>query len=186
MKYTIIHDCPDPMGQDILRYMQDSFKGIEGLQFIDLQSHPMEPCTGCFNCWLKTPGLCIFHDAAADIVKEIVNSDRVLFLNPLTWGAYSPQLKILLDRSLCRVLPFFETHKGETHHPSRYEKSPIPFLAGYGADLDQDEMELFKSTGQNLNDNLHKTGMETVIIRNRDDFHLLDSFAGTKSMGGAA
>lgn len=176
MNLTIIHDCPDRQGQQILKYLKEKSPGNGLVRFIDLQEADMEPCTGCFNCWLKTPGICVFKDDAAEIMKAEINSDRVLYLCPVTWGSYSPSLKILQDRSLGRVLPFFVTHKGETHHPPRYEKSPVPFLAGYGGEIDPDEEELFRITGDNLNDNIHKGEMSTVLIRSEDDFQSLDSF----------
>jgi multimeric flavodoxin WrbA len=136
----------------------------------------MEPCTGCFNCWIKTPGICIFKDDASILLGEDVNSDKVLYLCPVTWGSYSPAMKIYLDRSIGRVLPLFITYKGETHHPLRYEKHPVPYLAGYGEDITLDEEDLFRRTGENLNDNIHRGNLNTEIIRSRGDFSRLDLF----------
>ncbi|MBF9016298.1 MULTISPECIES: flavodoxin family protein [unclassified Oceanispirochaeta] len=181
MKLTIIHDSPDKQGQHILSYLEEKSRGNEQVHFIDLQKADMEPCIGCFNCWLKTPGLCIFKDDAVDILKEEINSDRVMYLGPVTWGSYSPALKILQDRSLGRVLPFFVTHKGETHHPHRYEKSAIPYIAGYGESIDSDEEDIFRITGANLNDNIHKGDMNTLIIRSEEDYSLFDNFFGDPS-----
>lgn len=181
MKLTIIHDSPDPLGQEILSYLKVKCRGKEDVQFIDLDKSDMEACIGCFGCWLKTPGVCIFKDDAARIMKEEINSDRVLYLCPVTWGSYSPALKILQDRSLGRVLPFFITHNGETHHPPRYENSPTPFLAGYGKNIEADEEVLFRITGENLNDNIHKGDMNTLIIRSEEDYSLLDNFFGEPS-----
>ncbi len=177
MKYLIIHDSADRQGTDILEYLKSLCVGEDEYQFVDLSQAEMEPCTGCFNCWLKTPGICIYKDDAAEITEKEINSDRVLYLGPVTWGSYSPQLKILQDRSLGRVLPFFITRNGETHHPSRYENSPIPLLVGYGEDVSQEEEAVFRATGENLNDNIHKDeGMNTLVIRNPEDYVHFDQF----------
>lgn len=176
MKLTIIHDSPDEPGLEILNYLREKSRGNKEVHFIDLQQADMEPCLGCFSCWLKTPGICIFKDDASGIMKAEINSDRVLYLCPVTWGSYSPSLKILLDRSLGRVLPFFVTYNGETHHPPRYETSTVPFLVGYGQDISSDEEELFRITGDNLNDNIYKGEMSTILVRSEQDYSHLDAF----------
>lgn len=172
MKTLIIHDTSDEFGREILAYLKKN--GPDYLQFIDLGQKSIQACTGCFACWLKTPGLCPIKDDAILIQKEEVNSEKVLYLCPICWGGYSPAMKIYQDRAVGRVLPFFKTYKGETHHPGRYEHSPQPFLAAYGKNLDKDEVDLFKRTGNNLNDNIHRGKIQTMIIQNSRDFPILD------------
>ena len=180
MKTLIIHDTADMLGQEIIAYLKsnspDSFK------FINLNEKSLKACMGCFNCWLKTPGLCPLKDEAQSILKAEINSDRVLYLCPVTWGGFSPSLKIYMDRSIGRALPFFRTFKRETHHPPRYEKNPVPFLVGYGKNLDEDEIEVFKRTGENLSDNLHKGKMQTLIIRRSGDISEVNDFLKGESL----
>lgn len=176
MKNLIIHDTPDEQGRIILQYLMGKAESNDHYHFIDLEKSSMEPCMGCFGCWLKTPGLCVFGDDAREVLKQEINSDRVMYLCPVTWGSYSPSMKIYQDRSLSRVLPFFEKRNGETHHPPRYDKSPVPFLAGYGQVISSDEESLFRKTGDNLNDNIHKSEMNTIIVRDQNDFSMLDKF----------
>ncbi len=177
MKHLIIHDTSDPQGLEILGYLKDkaSESGRE-VKFLDLGKVSRHPCRGCFNCWVKTPGKCIFNDDAQAVMKEEINSDRVMYICPVTWGGYSPALKILLDRSIGKVLPFFVRYKGETHHPGRYDSNPVPYLTGYGKGIDQEEEELFRRCGENLNDNIHRDAMNTVVIREKSDFSALDRF----------
>ena len=136
MTSLVFYDADEGRGEELLALIKKRSKGREGYRFLNLNAADMHPCTGCFNCWLKTPGECIFSDDASAFVRDIVNADRVMFLCPVTWGGYSPSLKILLDRSICRVLPFFETYKGETHHPMPdMSISPETWLVGYGGEL---------------------------------------------------
>lgn len=177
MKLSVFSDTENRQGKEILLYLKKRGQKTEHqVNFFNLNDAQMEPCTGCFDCWTRTPGLCIFHDDATRFLKEEVNSDRVLYLCPVTWGGYSPSLKILQDRSLARVLPFFKNINGETHHPSRYDNNPLPYLVGYGNELEGNEIELFKRTGQNMDDNIHKGGIRTIIIQQEKDFSLMDSF----------
>lgn len=89
-----------------------------------LRDIKIKPCTGCFNCWIKTPGRCIHADAGPDILREILNSDTVILFTPVVFGGYSSELKKIADRFLPIVLPFFRKIHGETHHPPRYSKFP--------------------------------------------------------------
>ena len=35
-------------------------------------------CTGCFGCWIKTPGKCVIKDAMDDINRQTIASDVVI------------------------------------------------------------------------------------------------------------
>ena len=176
MTSLVVYDAPDARGSEIIELLKNRCEGRKKIDFLNLGDADMQPCTGCFQCWVRTPGECIFHDDASRIVREIVNADRVMFLCPVSWGGYSPDLKILLDRAICRALPFFEVYKGETHHPTRYEKNPLTWLIGYGMDLSSGETNLFRKLGENLDDNMQKGGLNVGVINGDTGFDILDSF----------
>lgn len=50
------------------------------VEVLELRNLKMKPCTGCFNCWLKTPGICIFNDDAREVTKRIVQSDLLVLI----------------------------------------------------------------------------------------------------------
>ena len=87
-------------------------------------------CLGCFECWIKSPGLCRIDDAGRDVAGDVINSDLAIFLTPVTFGGYSSQLKKVVDRLICLILPFFKRIDGEVHHKARYEH--YPSLLGVG------------------------------------------------------
>ena len=95
-----------------------------------LREMEIKPCLGCFGCWVQTPGECIIKDAARDVSRAIIQSDVVVYLTPVTFGGYSSELKKVLDRSICLILPFFKTIDGEIHHKPRYSR--YPSLVGIG------------------------------------------------------
>jgi multimeric flavodoxin WrbA len=88
----------------------------------DLAGMSVKPCLGCFACWLKHPGLCVFKDDQEGVVKAMATSDTAIWITPITFGGYAPALKNSLDRSIPAILPFFIKFHGEIHHPSRYPK----------------------------------------------------------------
>ena len=102
-------------------------------EIVDLDGDQIAPCLGCFQCWTKTPGLCIqTHDCANRVAGQEIQSDVVIFLSKITYGGYSYDIKAFLDRSIPNISPFFENVHGETHHKMRYERFPYMMTIGYG------------------------------------------------------
>lgn len=119
-------------------------RGWEGEAFI-LNRLDIHYCTGCFGCWVQTPGLCVIPDASQEIAKKFIQSDLVIFLTPVTFGGYSSELKKALDRIICLASPFFMKINEEVHHRPRYEH--YPRLMGVGLlPRKDDEMEKIFAT----------------------------------------
>ena len=63
-------------------------------------------CTGCYTCWLKTPGICAIDDDMALINEELQEADLIILATPVYVEGFSAQLKTVLDRSISRYSPF--------------------------------------------------------------------------------
>jgi len=109
-----------------------------------LKEIDIKPCMGCYTCWIKTPGKCIIDDFGQELVSEIINSQLIVYLTPVVYGGYSPELKKVLDRIIPLMLPFFEKIKGEVHHPKRYENYPKVLALGVTDKDNQEETVIFK------------------------------------------
>ena len=111
---------------------------------IDLEDKVIGYCTGCFGCWVQTPGECVIKDFEENIVKDMVHSDLIIYLTPIMFGGYSSILKKALDRQIGRVLPYFTKVNGEVHHSKRYEKQQSLLSIGLLDKKDAEKEEVFK------------------------------------------
>jgi multimeric flavodoxin WrbA len=85
-----------------------------------LRDMNLQECVGCFNCWVKTPGLCSTQDDGTELNRQLFQSDLMTLITPIQFGGYGFLLKRALERTvLPNLLPSFVSFQGETHHPWR-------------------------------------------------------------------
>jgi multimeric flavodoxin WrbA len=78
------------------------------------------PCTGCYNCWLKTPGTCKINDCLKNSGSLLGQSEETVLISQNCYGGYSVQVKKVLDRSISGSLPFFTYRSWKMRHTRRY------------------------------------------------------------------
>ncbi len=102
-------------------------------------------CAGCFECWVKTPGVCIIDDDGRKIAQAMVQSDLTVFLTPVTFGGYSSILKKASDRFIGLLSPSFAKVNGEIHHKKRYDRYPRLLGVGLLDHPDEPSTRLFRT-----------------------------------------
>ena len=134
-----------------------------------LNSDEIGCCTGCFGCWVRTPGYCVnTKDKANETIAKVIKSDIVIILSRVTYGGFSADTKVLIDRFTQLLLPFFENIKGEMHHQKRYNKYPCWAVFGYG-DFTENEGLTFTELIQRNVINYHAPKHITVTARNNNE-----------------
>jgi NAD(P)H-dependent FMN reductase len=96
----------------------------------DLTALEIPECKGDFGCWTVTPGVCVQAGPHRDVARDLIQSDLVVWLTPVTFGGYSSALKRQLDHCVPLISPRFATVDGETHHEPRYERFPSVLAVG--------------------------------------------------------
>ncbi len=89
-----------------------------------LRDMDLRRCTGCFGCWLQTPGVCVAPDDHERLLRAYVHADIVVFASPLRMGFTSALLKRATEKLLPTVLPYVDTSTGECRHRMRYARQP--------------------------------------------------------------
>lgn len=156
-------------GEDLQGYqdlVEEIFhdNGIE-TESIKIRDNNLKYCIGCFHCWIGTPGECIHKDSGNDIARKFINSNIAVFLTPLTFGGYSPDLKIAVDRFIPLILPFFRSVDGETHHSMRYDRGPDLIGIGITDRNDPDEEDIFSTLLERNAINLGSRRTDHLVIR---------------------
>lgn len=90
------------------------------IEYIKLKDMKINPCTGCYTCWTKTPGECIFDDDMTDLRLKFRKADLIIFASPLYIFNVTGIMKNFLDRILPNMKPYMVIEDGETKHPHRY------------------------------------------------------------------
>ena len=87
-----------------------------------LRDETMAWCSGCFGCWVTTPGVCTYKDPAREANERAARADLFVLLTPVTFGGYSAELKKALDHCNGIHLPYLKKLGADTHHPPRYDR----------------------------------------------------------------
>ena len=77
-------------------------------------------CTGCFGCWLRTPGRCVIHDGYENTGIYMSKCEEYIIVSRCVYGSVSPFVKAVQDRALSYIHPDFVIRGGEMHHKRRY------------------------------------------------------------------
>jgi len=149
MKITILNGNSDPDNQKFDDYLSNLAKLLKlsdnSVVHFKLREMKIRHCRGCFGCWVKTPGQCIYKDDSHDICREYINSDFILFASPLVMGFTSAVLKIAMDKLIPVLHPYIElVDNKECHHEKRYDKEYplIGLLIESEDDTDSEDIEI--------------------------------------------
>ena len=129
-----------------------------------LKEKEIADCLGCFDCWVKTPGICIIDDYGREVAASLINSDLLVFLTPVVFGSYSYQLKKALDRMIPLISPYFKKFKGEIHHKKRYPKYPSILALGLLEKVNEAQTEIFKELVKRNAINFHSPHFQAEVF----------------------
>lgn len=121
-------------------------------------------CLGEFDCWVRTPGRCRIHDEGQEIERAVHHADLLVFLSPVTFGGYGPQLKKAVDRLIPLILPFFEKRADLTHHQHRYASLPRILGVGWDPIPTPERQRLFRALVESNALNLGLPGWSAAIV----------------------
>lgn len=137
-------------------------KSESEIYYFDLSSLRIAGCTGCFGCWVRTPGRCVIRDDAPQVYSCMAESDAVLYVSRLKYGGYDTIMKTMLERAIPVQKAFIRIHCGETHHVQRLVVPKRATLIVYGAE-DKEECDIFRQLAARNARNMNFESYEIVF-----------------------
>ncbi len=96
---------------------------------IYLNDKKINQCRGCFGCWTKTPGKCVFqNDDMPEILKKLEEADIIIYATPLYHFNMTSYMKIMIEKTLPLLEPFLIKDKELTTHPRRNKKKKAKWV----------------------------------------------------------
>ncbi len=125
MKLLAVQGSPRPKASNTEILLQEFLKGARSqgaeTETIYLKEKEIHYCVGCYTCWTKTPGVCVFKDDMPELLEKVKACDILVYATPL----YNFNVTALMKAFQERLLPLLDPHlikTGESYrHPPRYK-----------------------------------------------------------------
>lgn len=170
MKITLLNGNPDEGKQGFDSYLktlaEELRSGDHAVTDLTLREMAAGYCTGCWSCWVKTPGECCFKDDSHTVCRAVINSDLVIFASPVIMGYLSALLKKYMDKLIPLVHPYITVDQAEAHHVSRYAREDYPvgaLLLEKTAGTDDEDLKIIRAIHERTMLNLKSYNAFTLL-----------------------
>ncbi len=132
MKILVFNGSPKKENSDTMHITRAFLEGMketrqQDIHIINIIEQNIEYCTGCFSC-MRNGGKCILSDDMREILKEITESDLLIFSFPLyAYGMPAP-LKAMIDRLLPLTSMEMREVNGSYRHVGQSNYSDLKFV----------------------------------------------------------
>jgi len=128
MKVTIFNGEPvggSPFDQYVQVLAARARAAAHEVEVLELRELDLKGCSGCFSCFVKTPGRCARRDDSERLCRAMLGSDLVVLASPMSMGFTTSLLKRCIDQQIPLIHPYLEIEGGEMHHKARYKRYPL-------------------------------------------------------------
>jgi multimeric flavodoxin WrbA len=169
MKLTIINGIPNESYaafEEALENLRQKLSEQNEVDLFKVRDMNISYCCGCFSCWLKTPGLCIFKDDMELVLKSMAKTDFTIYVSPIKAGFVTALTKKVMDRFIPTALPYIKIYKGECHHPKRYDNNPGLGLVILNEDgIELESVAVTNKIFERLSLNMHAPKFFKVLVK---------------------
>ena len=171
----------NPRKNGFTQYLVDRFAtGLReaGAQVTDVdltaEEYVLQPCLGCYHCWLVKPGQCVHHDPMEKLLPVILEADVLVCATPVYYFAMSSYLKAFFERAFPLTAEGLEPSKmgllrNRLREPAKWRHKKFISIT-VGALRSRDAYEPINQTFRLIADTL---GMELGGQLTRPESHLL-------------
>ena len=134
MKTLVLNTLGKEAPEQIKAILKD--KEVEIIETSDMK---IAHCMGCNQCWLKTPGICAIKDDYEEIIKKLVETEKLWIASDTKFGFLDYKGKRVMDRIVPMLNMTIGFRDGWMRHELRYHALNIGLL--YQGAADQTMME---------------------------------------------
>jgi FMN-dependent NADH-azoreductase len=113
------HKSEGGTGLVLGRFIEGARAAGADVELVHLRGMEIRPCLGCFDCWTRTPGCCVQHDAMDELLPKFAAADTLVYATPLYVDGMNGTMKMFLDRCIPLIEPWFELRENHCRHPRR-------------------------------------------------------------------
>lgn len=132
MKILVLNGSPKREKSDTMNITRAFLDGMgeaqeHNIHIENVIDKHIEYCSGCFTC-MRNKGTCVYDDDMAGILREITESDLLVFSFPLyAYGMPAP-MKAVIDRLLPLTSMEMREVEGSYRHVGRSDFSNLKFV----------------------------------------------------------
>ena len=157
----------------------------QDVNLLVLRDMDLKYCIGCFDCWVKTPGLCVTDDEGRAVCRAYINSDFVLWASPVIMGFYSALLKKVTDKFTGLVMPYAVFVDGLSRHMARYDSYPLTgLLLEKNADTDDEDIKIISDIHERTSINFKSRSAFTKLTLDPAEDVAREIIRGVSDWGG--
>ena len=133
MKILVLNGSPKKKS-DTIRLTEAFLKGMNAdgrhtVNIINVIERKIAPCRGCFGCWARGDGHCVFDDDQNAILDLYRDADVIIWSFPLYCYGMPSHLKAVLDRTIPLVkMKMVQEADGTVRHEALVDFSRIHTL----------------------------------------------------------
>ena len=100
----------------------EGMKKYTDVELVHLNKYKVNPCDGCFACWMNKPGECKYHkkDDFYDLAEKLYPAELIVYAFPIYADGMPGILKNYFDRSVSRAYPYVIPGMNGVRHPRRF------------------------------------------------------------------
>lgn len=133
-------------------------------EYINLSDYDIAPCIECNACYSR--GDCKIHDDFQELLKKILDADRLVFATPIFFMSVCAQAKMLIDRSQC-VWAYKYILNKQLFDPERDRRAMVIAIGGSKS---KKQFESIRLTMKSYFDALELNYSINLFINKVDDF----------------
>ena len=100
----------------------NGMKQYSDVELVHLNNYKINPCDGCFACWMNKPGECKYHDKDDfhQLAEKLYPANLIVYAFPIYADGMPGILKNYFDRSVSRAYPYVIPGINGVRHPRRF------------------------------------------------------------------